>query len=133
MGQYGKKSFLKLWLPVIIYAIIIFWGSSQESPFGVIFSISGIDIILHIAEYSVLGILLSRAIAGSAQKVSIATLIFAVFAIGTLYGITDEFHQYFTPGRYSSVLDLASDAIGSFLGAVIFVALFRNSKAMING
>jgi VanZ family protein len=102
--------------------MIIFWGSSQDIPFLVNLEVSGLDKILHIAEYAVLGFLLARAVAGPAKKISVATLVFTTFIIGTLYGLTDEFHQYFTPGRTVSILDLLSDSIGSFLGAVTFIA-----------
>jgi len=122
MRRDGKKGFLKFWFPVIIYAMVIFWGSSQDSSFLVNIEVSGLDKILHIAEYSLLGFLLARAIAGPAKKISVATLVFITFIIGTLYGLTDEFHQYFTPGRTTSILDLLSDSIGSFLGAVTFIA-----------
>jgi len=123
----SKKSFLKLWFPVIIYAIIIFWGSSQKQPFGVDLGICGIDSVLHAMEYAVLGLLLSRAIAGSTQKISVSALIFIAFILGTLYGLTDEFHQYFVPGRDCSALDLTFDAIGSFLGAATFTVFIKGN------
>ena len=33
------------------------------------------------------------------------------------YGMTDEFHQMFVPGRTSSIDDLFADTIGAFIGA----------------
>ncbi|MDR2602234.1 MAG: VanZ family protein [Spirochaetaceae bacterium] len=36
-----------------------------------------------------------------------------------LYGIADEYHQFFTPGREASVLDWAADSAGAVLGAVM--------------
>lgn len=129
----GKKGFLKFWFPVIIYAMAIFWVSSQEELFGVDLRLNGLDKILHVVEYAALGFLVARAITGSSAKISVATLVFTTFIIGTLYGLTDEFHQNFTPGRDANFLDLVSDAIGSFLGAVTFTAFTKNNKAIING
>ncbi len=120
----SKKYFLKFWFPVIIYAIIIFLVSSQSKPFGISIGADGLDKILHIAEYAVLGFILARAVAGSSEKIIAARLIVITFSISTLYGLSDEFHQYFTPGRFASILDLLADAAGGFLGAVIFT-LFR--------
>ncbi len=123
---HSKKHFLKFWFPVIIYAIIIFWVSSQQQPFGVNVEIGGLDKILHVVEYGVLGFILARAFVGTSEKISTRGLVLITFIIGTLYGLTDEFHQYFTPGRVVSVLDLIADAIGSFLGAAAFTALKKN-------
>lgn len=131
--MHSKKHFLKFWFPVIIYAIIIFWVSSQQQPFGVEIEIVGLDKILHIIEYAILGFLLARAFAGSSEKISIRDLVLITFIIGTLYGLTDEFHQHFTPGRVVSILDLISDAISSFLGAVIFKALRKSPSGREHG
>jgi DNA polymerase-1 len=39
---------------------------------------------------------------------------------GIIYGLSDEFHQYFVPGRYASGLDLFLDTIGSIFGSVLY-------------
>ena len=36
------------------------------------------------------------------------------------YGLFDEAHQYFVPGRDASLADLAADTAGGFFAAVIF-------------
>jgi VanZ family protein len=51
----------------------------------------------------------------------ILTLVFA-----TLYGLTDELHQSFVPGRVSSHLDLFADVFGAGV-AVILIAWRRRS------
>jgi len=44
--------------------------------------------------------------------------LFAVAVVFSgLYGISDEFHQYFVPGRYASVGDVAANFFGAFLGS----------------
>jgi VanZ family protein len=50
-------------------------------------------------------------------------------AIGftTLYGLTDEFHQSFVPGRVSSVLDLGADVLGAVV-ATSLIAWRRRAK-----
>lgn len=42
---------------------------------------------------------------------------------GVLYGISDEIHQLFVPGRYFEVADFIADGLGIFLGAASFVFL----------
>lgn len=54
-----KNYFLKFWFPVIIYAMLIFWGSSLERPFEIDIEIIGFDKILHLLEYAVFGFLLA--------------------------------------------------------------------------
>lgn len=39
-----------------------------------------------------------------------------VTLVVAVYGVMDEVHQYFVPGRYASVLDWAADAAGGLLG-----------------
>jgi len=45
---------------------------------------------------------------------------------GTLYGVSDEFHQTFTPNRSGNDLgDLTADFIGSFIGATAWRLLHK--------
>lgn len=45
--------------------------------------------------------------------------------IGTiLYGITDEIHQYFVPGRGSQIQDIFRDGKGALVGCLIMVVIF---------
>ncbi len=67
----------------------------------------------HTFVYSGLGALLVRALArGSWPGVTPLVLIGAV-AGAVLYGVTDELHQRFVPGRQSDLLDLVADGIGA--------------------
>lgn len=122
-----KKYLLKFWLPVVIYAILIFCGSSIEVSLEPDFEIYGLDKALHILEYAALGFLLARALNGSAPDVSFGKLVFISFIIGTFYGLTDELHQQFIPGRIASILDLAADSAGSFLGAFVFIQRLKKA------
>ena len=114
------RSFLKLWLPVIAYAVLIFSLSSIEQPFYVKFKVENIDKVLHFLEFLVFGLLLIRAIYGSDEKISRKTAILIVFAIGTFYGFTDELHQNVVPGRFSTVSDFIFDSLGSLIGAIMW-------------
>lgn len=80
----------------------------------------GQDKIFHGGAYAVLGILLlaaQRLYPGgySWRQVGASAL------LASLYGMTDEFHQAFVPGRSSDVLDWAADTVGALL-ATLFVA-----------
>lgn len=43
--------------------------------------------------------------------------------VASLYGVVDELHQSYVPGRVCSVADLASDAIGAALAVVVLRAI----------
>lgn len=114
-----KNKFIFLWLPVILYAGLIFYLSSLprialplEFPF--------LDKLLHIGEYAVLGFLLIRALKISLALGQINKLYLLVMVIAFLYGLTDELHQAFVPGRNVSFWDALSDGVGGLLGALIY-------------
>lgn len=44
--------------------------------------------------------------------------ILLVTLIVAAYGMVDEIHQYFVPGRHASILDWVADLIGGFLGGI---------------
>lgn len=71
---------------------------------------------IHIAAYAGLGALTARAIAKGVQSVSVRAVLMAI-VIATLYGVSDEYHQRFVPGRSFDVLDMLADLVGSVVGA----------------
>jgi len=116
----GRK-LIKFWFPAILYSGIIFYVSSLPNlkpPLGGI----NIDKLWHIGEYIPLGFLITRALFHSKTGVSTAKLIGLAVLLTALYGLSDEFHQSFVPGRVVSLLDLMADTIGASIGSWVFVA-----------
>lgn len=73
----------------------------------------GSDKGVHVILYAGLGVLMLRAIAGGLlRRVSWRALILAV-VLAAAYGVTDEIHQRFVPGRSYDVADMAADAVGA--------------------
>ena len=114
-----KNIFLKYWLPLYLYAGIIFYLSSQplalpktQVPF--------FDKWLHVVEYTVFGMLAVRAFRHSSQKILIDNLKIMALLISIIYGISDEIHQAFVPGRDCNVFDLMADSIGSLIGVFTY-------------
>ena len=114
------RKFIKSWLPPIFYAILIFYISSLERPFGIDFEVGNIDKLIHFFEYLFFGFLLIRAIRGSDAGITNNNAVLLAFIIGTFYGFTDELHQAVIPGRLATISDFISDSIGTFVGAVVF-------------
>jgi len=90
--------------------------------------------MVHAAIYAVLGAACLRALAGGRWSgVSLGVAAASVLA-ATVYGASDEFHQWFVPGRTADVFDLLADFAGSaFAAAVILVVgwLRRRREARI--
>ena len=87
---------------------------AQEALFG-----PGVDIVsscAHFCEYTVFGLLLRNATGRHFRPV--LALVFAI-VLGSLYGVTDEFHQLFVPGRACDPADWLVDTLGTTLGASI--------------
>jgi len=99
------------WLPVLLWAAVIFTLSSIPS-LGT--GLGVWDTILrkgaHITEYAILALLLVRALGREAPAL----------ALGVLFAASDEWHQSFVRGRHASPVDVAIDAVGLILGALVW-------------
>jgi VanZ family protein len=119
VGRLKIRNFLCYWLPLIGYCLAIYIQSEHPGPERLpAFTFS--DKILHFAAYSLLGILFFRAYATLTLKERRNMLILLSIGSATLYGISDEIHQYFVPFRQADILDALADATGSICGVAIF-------------
>jgi len=115
------KYFVRYLLPILIWCSIIFYLSSIPlvgKPVGIRIS----DKLLHTVEYFPLAFLLLRAFYNSRFKIG-AYWFGILFTI--LYGISDEVHQLFVPGRIFSLLDILFDSLG---GSMIIIFNYFNKK-----
>lgn len=76
------------------------------------------DKLHHFLAYMPLGWLLMRSVVwrGSSTRKAL----WLAIAIGMMYGIIDEIHQYFVPGRVMDWTDAAADTTGIALGSWLF-------------
>ena len=61
------------------------------------------------------------------MKVVTARIVLVLIPFGILFGMLDEYLQSFISGRYSSGLDVLSDALGFAVG-LILVYITQNDK-----
>jgi len=149
------KSFLKYWLPVLIWLCVIFVGSTdvlsaeQTSRFVEPFlrwlkpdisseTLAQIHFFArkfgHIFEYALLAIFLWRALrSGANLRVKISILVIVVWFVCAIFAATDEFHQSFIPSRTASPNDVVIDIFGVVIGLTICMgfALRINRKLEI--
>ncbi len=111
--------FLNLWLPVILWAILIFKLSAGTVPIAssIFWQDFAVKKFGHFIFFGILAVLIYRGLVGvgiEKKKAAVWAVLSAFF-----YGATDEYHQMFTQGREARVRDVFVDGIGA--GAFIFV------------
>jgi VanZ family protein len=117
---------LTCWLPLILYGLAIYMQSSHAG-LKHIPDVQFMDKILHFGAYGLLGILFLRAYETLPRKDNNKILIFISIASATLYGISDEIHQYFVPFREADILDAVANTLGSICGVYVYHR-WRNQK-----
>ena len=112
------KFILKIYarfIPMVCIMGIIFYLSHQPGDFAPLPPFAGLDKLLHVIVYSILaGTFLYglQPFIHSSNRSVIAGVI-VLFCI--IYGISDEFHQSFIPGRFPSIWDVLADGLGALL------------------
>jgi VanZ family protein len=118
---------LRPWIPALGWAAIIFVLSSFPGSAYPATNLWNADKLVHIVLYGLLGGLCARGLLrGSGQGAAAAFWLAAL--LSTLYGISDELHQAFVPGRNSDWHDVVADAIGSLVGAALVALLARRRR-----
>jgi VanZ family protein len=101
------RTHARLWLPVVIWAGVIFAFSAIPSLST---GLGTWDLVLrklaHAAEYAILGALLYRWL----SSISLALV------AGSAYAVTDEVHQMFVSGRSGRPTDWLIDTAGVVIG-----------------
>lgn len=111
-----SKRVVQLWLPVVLWMVVIFIGSSIGSMprVGGRTTDAIVHRTAHLLEFAVLGWLMLRAI--SAGRTLTRRELLITLLVVTLYGASDELHQRFTPGRSSEFSAVLFDAAGGLIG-----------------
>ncbi|WP_165172609.1 VanZ family protein [Adlercreutzia sp. ZJ242] len=135
------------WALVIAWAGVIFFMSAhtgsdfdQGTDFvaqvkqwltGLQMALFGPDVdvissIAHFCEYTVFGALLQNALR---LKVDARRAVAIAIICASLYGVTDEIHQIFVPGRACDPVDWIVDTLGATLGACAWWLMGRRRGA----
>lgn len=109
---------LARWVPTIVWAAVIFALSAIPDPHIP----SGMATPGHAALYFVLGALAFGSLESGREPVRAVAL---AVLVASIYGVTDELHQAFVPGRMPDVLDWATDTVGAAAGAGVALVARR--------
>lgn len=103
---------LNVYLLPFLYAGMIFSLSSRS--YASVHLTHGLDKVTHLICYAGFGYVLLRAFRKAGKRDFVA--VWAVLIV-VLYGVSDEFHQTFVPGRDFELWDIVFDGLGGLLAA----------------
>jgi VanZ family protein len=123
---------LRPWIPALIWAAAIFVMSSLPGSAYPQTNLWNADKFVHIALYGLLGGLCARGL-GRGSRLGWGAVLLLAALLSTLYGVSDELHQAFVPGRNSDWRDVVADALGSVIGAgvVVLVAIATRRRGAV--
>lgn len=84
-----------------------------------------LDKIAHLVEYAVFGFLVFRV---AHHYVPIKKSFIITIVIVSLYGITDEAHQYFVQMRDADIMDWFADSLGGVIGSSAALVFSRRGS-----
>ena len=123
----SMKMFTRYWLPVCVLCAAIFIQSSFAVPdVGIDPLLWGwlpVDKLAHGIIYAALSALVCRAVFNAWRPRVWQKLPLAAIGItaAVVFGLSDEWHQSFVAARSADALDLAADAVGAIVGALLYL------------
>lgn len=119
-----KKKIYFVYIPLTVYWISLFIATSVPTTSLPTIAVS--DKVEHFAAFFILSILLTLTLLYQNKNSFLKNHFLASsFVIVALYGVIDEIHQYFIPGRYCELLDWISDVTGSVIGVFLVFILVK--------
>jgi len=118
---------------MVVVMGIIFFLSHQPDDSLYIPPLPGLDKIAHMTIYAVLAATVLYALnplLSEEKKLRISLL---TISICVLYGLGDEFHQSFIPGRLSSLADIAADTLGAIAACAAWFRWQRKGSGEVAG
>jgi VanZ family protein len=111
-----KIRWFSTWGPVVGYCFLIFFLSSQTT----VVAPTGGDKVVHVVEYGILGWLWTHAARTTWSAWTWRIVLLSTILFTGMYGASDEWHQFYVPGRFSDVSDALADVCGGTLGGISY-------------
>jgi VanZ family protein len=113
-------------LLALLWVGLLYYLSAQPS-LDVPLLFPGQDKVLHLLVYAVLGFLILGGMRPAEAGYRRGNRL-AAFLLVVLYGILDEYHQSFVPGRIADPLDVLADAVGGLIGVGLMALIYRKQN-----
>jgi VanZ family protein/UDP-2,3-diacylglucosamine pyrophosphatase LpxH len=108
-----------LWiLPLAVAATIVWLSAQSHYPMGIQLP-SPLDKFAHAAVFGALAWALDLALQRNRPGLPMYRRHLLVFLVVSIFGATDEWHQYFVPGRACEFGDWVADSVGGGLGLLL--------------
>jgi len=115
-------------IPAILAMVALFKLSTLPGNDPLLNSIHLSDKIEHFIAYFVLGITFCIWIPSKKWFAKPAVYGVIVIVLCTLFGISDEYHQKFVPGRSCDLYDLAVDSAASAIAVFVYFLVIKIKK-----
>ena len=112
-------------LVVAAYCAFLFWLSSGPVSTPKAIQFDGVDKVAHICVYAVLAGLVFFGLRQSGRPWTSRALFWIPVLFASIYGASDEFHQYFVPTRSCDIFDWLADTTGALLATTALSLFFR--------
>ena len=107
----GRWALVVAWMAVVFFfSSLSHLGLAAQTP----------DWISHPVEYGIGAVLVCRALEGGRRRPLTASTALTAIVLTTAYGVTDEYHQSFVPGRTSDPMDVVKDLAGAAAGSLLY-------------
>ena len=105
----------------------VLFGLSSQTGIDLPYVFSFQDKLIHAGVYGLLGLLLLGTRRPLPDGYSLRQALLAA-GLASLYGISDEFHQSFVPGRQADPLDWLADTLGALAAVLIARSLWNQRR-----
>lgn len=114
------------WFLTILVAITLFYISSLSFPPSTSDSYfpSYYSILYHFSAFFALAFFLLPALVKGKNY----SLVLLATLLGILYGISDELHQFFVPGRAMSIADIYLDTLGILTASLFYTLILIHRR-----
>lgn len=119
------KSVALAWLPALVYMALIFILSSIPTLASYSKHLPFRDKGAHFLEYAILGALTTHAAGRTFPELHRGRVFLFGVMLATLFGVSDELHQAFVPGRRADFGDIIADFLGAIVGGLVRLMLRR--------
>lgn len=115
--------------PVVLTMGVIFFLSHQPGTFFGPYSFDVVDKLAHFVIYSILGLSVIYAFTGEYRIKKKSLVVGTSMVVCLIYGVSDEYHQTFIPGRFSSISDVVADVAGGLFICLLWLFVTRENGA----